>query len=252
VPASDCRPAAGSVLAFEDVSFRYERDAPIIKNFSFTLRPGGRVGIVGSSGCGKSTLLGLVTGRLRPTAGRMVRGWNTACKNTPAYGLIGQGNGLFPWRTVEENILSGYRARTRPTTQDLEKQLARIGLSPALLSAFPATLSVGMSKRVEILRALGPMTGLLIADEPLAPLDIHAAKLTTDLIEQNLDSRSGALFMVTHDLQIVAAKMEEVLVFSRSEPGEISLLSNPARGLPLEDPISESFRLKLAQAIGAL
>ena len=75
-------PGGVSVLKVKDVSFAYDGGRPVISNFTTTVLRGERIGILGPNGAGKTTLLNLLTGRLAPTSGEVVRGRTSRCRSS--------------------------------------------------------------------------------------------------------------------------------------------------------------------------
>jgi osmoprotectant transport system ATP-binding protein len=165
--------------------------------------------IVGTSGSGKSTLLRMINRLVEPTAGRvLLDGADT--RNEPAHllrrriGYVIQGNGLFPHRTVAENIatvprLLGWQpARIRARVEEL---LRVFQLDPgAYADAFPHQLSGGQQQRVGVARALAAEPAVLLMDEPFGALDpIIRAKAQEDLLD--IQRRFGTtIVLVTHDM----------------------------------------------------
>jgi osmoprotectant transport system ATP-binding protein len=165
--------------------------------------------IVGTSGSGKSTLLRMINRLVEPSGGRvLIEGRDTRAE--PAHllrrriGYAIQGHGLFPHRTVAENIatvpqLLGWdAARIRARVAEL---LQAFGLEPTdYASAFPHQLSGGQQQRVGVARALAAEPAVLLMDEPFGALDpIIRAKAQEDLLA--IQRRFGTtVVLVTHDM----------------------------------------------------
>lgn len=186
----------GSFAAVDDVSMIIEAGAIVV--------------IVGASGAGKSTLMRMVNRLVEPTSGRvLIDGEDTT--NLPAHELrrrIGyaiQNHGLFPHRTVAQNIatvptLLGWdRRRIAARVEDL---LRLFQLDPATFARrFPHELSGGQQQRVGVARALAAEPKLLLMDEPFGALDpLVRAKAQDDLkaIQRQL---STTIILVTHDME---------------------------------------------------
>ncbi len=165
--------------------------------------------IVGTSGSGKSTLLRMINRLVEPSAGT-VRIDGRLTTEEPAHalrrriGYVIQGNGLFPHRTVAENIATVPRmlgwSDVRIAAR-IEQLLLLFGLDPQIhAQRLPAELSGGQQQRVGVARALAAGPSVLLMDEPFGALDpIIRAKAQTDLraIQQQLKT---TIVIVTHDM----------------------------------------------------
>ena len=185
----------GSTTVVDRVSFNVERNSIAV--------------IVGTSGSGKSTLLRMVNRLVEPSGGRvLLDGADT--RSEPAHllrrriGYAIQGHGLFPHRTVAENVATVPRllgwpeARIRERVTEL---LEVFQLDPALYAgAFPHQLSGGQQQRVGVARALAAEPAVLLMDEPFGALDpIIRAKAQEDLLA--IQRRFGTtMVLVTHDM----------------------------------------------------
>ncbi|MGB3866893.1 MAG: ABC transporter ATP-binding protein [Xanthobacteraceae bacterium] len=221
------------------VAFRTaEGDLPIIRDVSFSVAPGERVGIVGESGCGK-TVTGLSLLRLLPASSarlsgqilfqgrdlatlsarqmRAVRGRDMA--------MIFQEpmSALDPVFTVGEQIGEAYRAHFPVDRKEARQRaiaaLAEVGI-PAperRCDEYPHQLSGGMRQRVMIAMALICEPKLLIADEPTTALDVTVQSQITDLL-RTLSERTGtALLFITHDLGVVAETCTRMMTMYAGE-----------------------------------
>ena len=165
--------------------------------------------VVGTSGSGKSTLLRMINRLVEPTRGRVLIDGNDTT-GEPAHllrrriGYVIQGHGLFPHRTVAENIATVPRllgwdaARIRARVEEL---LRVFQLDPdAYAGAFPHQLSGGQQQRVGVARALAAEPAVLLMDEPFGALDpIIRAKAQDDLLD--IQRRFGTtIVLVTHDM----------------------------------------------------
>jgi len=185
----------GATTVVDAVSFNIERNSIAV--------------IVGTSGSGKSTLLRRINRLVEPTAGRvLLDGADT--RSEPAHllrrriGYAIQGHGLFPHRTVAENVATVPRLlgwpeeRIRSRVQEL---LEIFQLDPGLYAdALPHQLSGGQQQRVGVARALAAEPGVLLMDEPFGALDpIIRAKAQEDLL--GIQRRFGTtMVLVTHDM----------------------------------------------------
>lgn len=179
----------GHTIVFENVSFRYpgtSRD--IIKNVSFTIRPGETVALVGLNGAGKTTLIKLLMRLYDPTEGRILLDGKDLCHYDPqslyrTFGIIFQDFGKYAV-SVEENIRFGdvHREKDVERIRYAAEQSAAKEYIEALPSGYDTPLmrifepngmelSIGQWQKLAIARAFYADSDILILDEPTASLD---------------------------------------------------------------------------------
>jgi osmoprotectant transport system ATP-binding protein len=196
------------LIAVENLTKCYG-DATVVDGVSLTVERNSITAIVGTSGSGKSTLLRMINRLVEPTSGRvLLDGRDT--RDEPAYllrrriGYVIQGNGLFPHRTVAENIATVPRLlgwETRRIEARVRELLEVFSLDPATYAgALPHQLSGGQQQRVGVARALAAEPLVLLMDEPFGALDpIIRAKAQDDLLD--IQRRFGmTVVLVTHDM----------------------------------------------------
>jgi NitT/TauT family transport system ATP-binding protein len=129
---------------------------------------------------------------------------------------------LFPWKTIEENILLGLKLskqlnhHTKTAALDLLKQIGLTGVEKQL----PRQLSGGMRQRVALVRTLATEPKLLMLDEPFSALDYQTKLKLEDLVSQTLDEFGKTAILVTHDIGEAIAMSDRVYLMSPS-PGRI-------------------------------
>ncbi|MEH7157456.1 ABC transporter ATP-binding protein [Neobacillus drentensis] len=196
--------------------------ATALSDISFTVEEGEFVSLLGPSGCGKTTLLSIIASLLKPTQGTVLlenQPINTA-KNKIGYML--QQDYLFPWKTIEENILLGLKLskqlnqRNKSAALSLLNQIGLTGVEKQL----PRQLSGGMRQRVALVRTLATEPKLLMLDEPFSALDYQTKLKLEDLVSQTLDEFGKTAILVTHDIGEAIAMSDRVLLLSPS-PGRI-------------------------------
>ena len=200
---------------------------------------------VGRSGAGKTTTLRLVNGLVRPTAGDVV------VDNVPLAtvdliqlrrrtGYIIQGSGLFPHRTVYENVATVPRLLEWPDAQiraAAEDILAKLDLPLARFGdRYPRSLSGGEQQRVGIARAMIARPTILLCDEPFGALDPIVRR---DLQDAFRALRSGVtILFVTHDLAEAMRVTERIVLFD----GGRVVADSPARQFStLQVPLVQRF-----------
>ncbi|GAA1883714.1 ATP-binding cassette domain-containing protein [Paeniglutamicibacter psychrophenolicus] len=206
------------------MGFRFEA-ALASRNFEVALdmAPGQTLAVLGPNGAGKSTLLAIIAGLLRPDSGSARIGERSLFdlgSTRPAWlaphargtALLAQEPLLFPHLSVLENVAFGPRSTGTPGPK--ARALARQWLAStdtgALESRRPGELSGGQAQRVAVARALAAGPDLLLLDEPMAALDIHAAPLMRRLLKHVLAGRNAII--VTHDVLDALMLADAVIV----------------------------------------
>ena len=201
-----------------------------LDNINLTIAENEFVVLVGPSGCGKSTLLNIVGGLLSPSAGH-VYFEGLAAEREPAVGVVFQDVGLFPWRTVTENIAFGLE-EAGVDKAEKEKRLRyymnMVGLE-GFEQAYPHQLSGGMRQRAGIARALAIKPDLLLMDEPFSALDAQTRTLMQEELLRIWQETRVTTLYVTHNIQEAVYLADRVVVLSR-RPGRIVKI------LPVELP----------------
>jgi NitT/TauT family transport system ATP-binding protein len=195
-----------SLLRLDGARFGFG-GVPVLGDVSLDLRRGEFVALVGPSGCGKTTLLNLCSGYLKPAGGSVER--------TGSLRMVFQQDGLFPWLTVAENVRLGLRhLRDEAAASRRSGELiGLIGLE-AFASHYPHQLSGGMRQRVELARALGGDTDLLLMDEPFSSLDYLTRLRMRGELARLLREQPRTVLLVTHDIEEAAQLADRVLVLS--------------------------------------
>jgi putative ABC transport system ATP-binding protein len=174
---------------------------------SFRLDAGEHCALEGRSGSGKSTLLNVVSGIMRPDAGRvLVDGIDIARIDearrdrvrADKLGLVFQQFNLLPGFTALENVLVAMSFGSgRPDRDRAVRLLEAVGLGHRLTHK-PAALSVGQQQRVAVARALANRPRAVLADEPTASIDPAHQQQVIDLLRNTCTEQGVALLVVTH------------------------------------------------------
>lgn len=184
----------------------------VIRDLNLEIQAGEFVAIVGPSGCGKSTLLQLLSGLDQPSEGSFSFG-----KADPRMGMVFQNPRLLPWRTVRQNLELVLDRAIAP--RSIEDWMARVDL-PDILEQYPERLSVGMMRRVALVRAFAVDPDILLMDEPLVSLDAPTARKMRALLLSLWASRPHTVVYVTHDLR-EAIELADRLVFVAASPMQV-------------------------------
>ena len=171
--------------------------------------------IVGQSGCGKSTLLNVIAGLEEIDAGD-ISGY---LKRDISY--IFQEDRLIEWLTVKENLeltLKKYFDKNL-LEKEIEKILSLVGINN-IKNKYPNALSGGMRQRVNIARAFGKPSKIILMDEPFKSLDYKLKYTIIDEFKTILDRKKRMVILVTHDVDEAIYFQGNVIIFG-SKPVEI-------------------------------
>ncbi len=215
-----------------DKSYRNPVDKTIkqvIKDFYLNLGNSEFVCLVGPSGCGKTTLLNILAGLDSEFTGSIEL---TPQHSKPKVGYVFQNPRLLPWRTVLENIELASQAKA----ETLDFLLKSMGLAEEKHS-YPEHLSLGMSRRVSIIRAFATDPDLLLMDEPFVSLDPPTARQVRQLLVELWSKRAHKVLYVTHDLR-EAISLADRLIFLNSQP--MSVITEVTVTIPRKDRLQEN------------
>ncbi len=199
-----------------------EGELSVLERISLNIRQGEFISIVGGSGCGKSTLLRLLVGLEEASAGTLLLEGKPIQGTDPERGIVFQDHRLYPWLTVEENVLLALINSPLTKAERLEttrRHLELVGLK-AFARAYPSQLSGGMSQRVAIARGLVNRPKTLLLDEPFGALDaLTRAQLQEELARIWL-AEGITTVLVTHDVDEAVFLGDRVVVME-PRPGRI-------------------------------
>lgn len=221
------------ILELRDIGKSYD-GRTLIEGFSYTVKPGDRIGVIGPNGAGKTTLLEIITGRVAPDRGTLDVG------QTIRFGYYDQENRALDEqeRVIDYIREVGERIETADgafitASQMLEKFL----FTGAMQYAPIAKLSGGERRRLYLLRILMTAPNVLLLDEPTNDLDIP----TLVTLEDYLDSFNGCLVVVSHDRYFLDRTVEHIFRFEgegrlREYPGNYSAFLEARREEERETP----------------
>jgi oligopeptide/dipeptide ABC transporter ATP-binding protein len=233
------------LLCIENLSIEYEADGETLRavdDVSFTIKKGEKFGLVGESGCGKSTIAKSVL-RILPKNGRIVNGAIrfgdertdivSADSNTLSdlrweeISIIAQSamNALDPVYTIEQQIAEAFHKHRDISKEDAEAQIVElfdmVGLDRTRMKSYPHQLSGGMRQRAMIAMALALEPSLVIADEPTTALDVITQDHIMDELDRLSDRLESSMFMITHDISVVAEMCDRIGVMYGGELVEV-------------------------------
>ncbi|WP_033828091.1 ABC transporter ATP-binding protein [Bacillus andreraoultii] len=214
-----------SFLQIEDVTHSYfskQSKTTALIDVSLTIEEGEFISFLGPSGCGKTTLLSIISGLIHPTIGRVIIDHEEVHDSNNKTGYMLQQDYLFPWRTIEDNILLGLRLTKQLNVKTKQKTIAlleEMGLKH-VLKQFPTQLSGGMRQRVALVRTLATNPKLLLLDEPFSALDFQTKLKLEDLVFATLKQFQKTAILVTHDIGEAIAMSDRIYLFS-NRPGTI-------------------------------
>lgn len=218
-PAQQAAPSARIVVDQVRKSFR--RGAMVALNAcSLEVAENELLCVIGPSGCGKTTLLRIIDGLIRADGGRvLVRGEEISGPRRDV-AMVFQHFGLFPWKTVYDNIAYGLGVQGRPEKEIREiipAYVDLVGLS-GFEHAYPYQLSGGMQQRVGLARALAIDPAVLLMDEPFGSLDAQTRELMQVELLRMWRMQPKTLIFVTHSIDEAILLGNRVALMS-SRPG---------------------------------
>ncbi len=221
-----------------------EEEVVAIENCSMDIEPGEFCVIVGPSGCGKTTLLNAIAGFHGISKGEIYLDDELLCSATrqakPGSDrvVVFQNGALFPWATVLENVTFGPSVQDNGDeqlrTERARRLLANMGLAD-IENSYPAEISSGMRRRVEIARAVINDPKVLLLDEPFRALDALTKLMVHQFLLDVYDKTKKTIFFITHDLDEAIFLGSKVYIMT-TRPARIKKI------LDIDLPRPRSFR----------
>ncbi len=202
------------MLETRSLSFGYDRQVPVISEWSAAFAPGRLTAVTGPSGRGKSTLLYLLGLMLKPDAGQVLLDGTDVASLSDAhraslrahrFGFVFQDAALDSTRTVLDNVAEAALYRAQPIEAAharAQELLARFGVE-LRADAKPGQVSGGQAQRIALCRALLNDPDIVLADEPTGNLDAASAALVVDALKEHA-AHGATVVIVTHDQGLVA------------------------------------------------
>jgi len=200
------------------------------------------VSIVGPSGCGKTTLLRCIDGLIPLSSGGIAVEGERVDQPLPGVAMVFQHFGLFPWKTVYENVAYGLRmagASKAEIERKVPEFIKMVGLA-GFEKAFPYQMSGGMQQRCGLARALALEPNVLLMDEPFAAVDAQTREILQFELLRIWEERPTAMIFVTHSIEEAVLLGHRVIVL-KGRPSSIHEtitidLPNPRTRATLREP----------------
>lgn len=239
-----------------------------VNGVSFGIKKGEVFGLVGESGCGKSTIARILSGLYTPSEGEVIYGGKKVSgdkvppdiksKVQQEIQMVFQDSAaaLNPRMTVEKIILEPLKIQKQIHDKEEQKKLLLrilklVGLDESCLRKYPGELSGGQRQRVAIARSLMSSPKLIIADEPVASLDVSIQAQVITLFQHYQRKHGSAMLFIAHDLSVVRFISDRVGVMFRGKIVELGntmdVFENPQHpytkalisAIHIPDPIRE-------------
>lgn len=208
-----------TTLLIEALQFGFANQDKVVNDFHLQAGSGEIICLLGASGCGKTTVLNLIAGLLKPSSGKIqLSGKKAGAETGIDVGYIFQTDALFPWRTVEGNLLLASdlnpalsRAKAK---EKMEQYLEVFHLQGSVLKKYPSQLSGGMRQRVSIIQTLMFEPELILLDEPFSALDYYTKLSLEEEFCQLVRKQGKTAVMVTHDIEEAVAMADRAYIMN--------------------------------------
>jgi osmoprotectant transport system ATP-binding protein len=219
----DGQGAGPQVISFEAVSKRFPDGTVAVHDLDLEVREGEFAILVGPSGSGKTTTLRMVNRMIEATSGRIVVDGQDIRQVDPPQlrrrmGYVIQQVGLFPHRTIRENIATVPELvhwDKRRIQARVDELLQLVGLPPELLDRYPHQLSGGQRQRVGVARALAVDPPIMLMDEPFGAVDpIVRSRLQDEFLRLQQEVQKTIVF-VTHDIDEAIKMGDRIAIFEQ-------------------------------------
>ena len=197
-------------------------DLQIFEDINLEINEREIVTVVGPSGCGKTTLLRCLHGLIPISDGSITIEGRTVDKPLPGVDMVFQHFGLFPWKTVAQNVGYGLKLAGRPQSEIKEKVPAFIELVglTGFEDSYPYQLSGGMQQRCGLARALAMEPRVLLLDEPFGAIDAQTREILQFELLKIWEMRPMTMVFVTHSIE-EAVLMGHRVVVLKGRPSHV-------------------------------
>jgi NitT/TauT family transport system ATP-binding protein len=201
---------------------KYYGTLEVFRNVDFNVGEREIVAIVGPSGCGKTTLLRCIDGLLPFDTGEVLVGEQRVTEPIAGVAMVFQHFGLFPWKTVYDNVAYGLRM-AGASKADIDRKVPEfvrlVGLA-GFEKSYPYQISGGMQQRCGLARALAVEPSVLLMDEPFAAVDAQTREILQFELLRIWEERPTAMIFVTHSIEEAVLLGHRVIVL-KGRPSSI-------------------------------
>jgi len=202
--------------------YKWFGQTAVVVDLDLTVANGEFVCVVGPSGCGKTTLLRMMAGLAEADHGTITIGGDAVTGPLPQVAVVFQHFGLFPWKTVHNNVALPLRAAgldKAEVRRRVADAISLVGLE-GVDDRYPAQLSGGMKQRVGLARTLAMQPEVILLDEPFAAVDAQTREiLQEELLGLWSRYQQTALF-ITHSIDEAITLADRVIVMG-TKPGRV-------------------------------
>jgi ABC-type nitrate/sulfonate/bicarbonate transport system ATPase subunit len=221
-------PAANALELREVRKLFYQRHGQdwagllVLDGVSFGVGAQEFVSVLGPSGCGKTTLARIITGIETADQGDILLDGQPAGPPGADRCLVFQNYGLFPWRTVLDNVCLGLEIQgmSRPERERRAREYIELVGLTGFEKHFPHQISGGMQQRTGLARALSTRPRLLLMDEPFGAVDAQMRTLLQDELLRICSLTQATVLFVTHSVEEAIYLSDRILIFS-ARPGRL-------------------------------
>ena len=194
----------------------------VFRNVDFNVGEREIAAIVGPSGCGKTTLLRCIDGLLPFDTGEVLVGEQRVTEPIAGVAMVFQHFGLFPWKTVYDNVAYGLRMAGASKTEIDRKvpEFVRLVGLAGFEKSYPYQISGGMQQRCGLARALAVEPSVLLMDEPFAAVDAQTREILQFELLRIWEERPTAMIFVTHSIEEAVLLGHRVIVL-KGRPSSI-------------------------------
>lgn len=207
-------------VKLENLSLTYhskKSETLAVSNLSFDIEKKQFAAIIGPSGCGKTSILSLIAGLIDKSSGKIIVNGKEITKTDQMIGYMLQKDQLFPWLTIEKNVLLPLSVKNIKTKDNVDYVLNLLKKYELydFKNHYPDQLSGGMRQRAALIRTLAPKPELLLLDEPFSALDYQTRIGVCDDVYSMIKSEGKTALLVTHDISEAISLADKIIVLTK-------------------------------------